>query len=521
VPEQDEPPHRTDLTGADRAGAELVHARAAVLARLWGAFAREPIPGLGPRERTGALLAVKVPDGRVLRGEADAARPFAVPPPGFGLDLDGVAHADPGTLVRALGLPGPAERFAAELDNSVANLALAHLARSPDPAPTLRAASLADLEQCIVDGHPLHPCCRTRLGMSPAQVRAYAPEHRPVVALNLIAVPPQRWQGTDPPVLVMHPWQREHLLDRYPWLRDTGERRPARPLMSLRTLALADRPGSHVKTAVDVQMTSAVRTVSPAAVHNGPLLSALLARCAPAAFEVMAEVGAGAVIVDGEPSRSLAHVRRELPTLAAGEVVLPLAALAAPVGGRPLAAEAVRLGFRGDPLAFHAAVLAVLLPPLVALLGLGVALEAHGQNTLLVLRHGRPVRLLYRDFGGVRVSPRRLRRHGLPVPPLRGDLVTDEPVQLRAKLLAAALATVAGQLVAVLAGDFGVAEERLWAQTGAAVRAAYVGRADPDHDADAFFAETLPIKAMTAMRLAADPLTDIWAPLPNPLAGLA
>ncbi|MGE5830386.1 MAG: IucA/IucC family protein, partial [Micromonosporaceae bacterium] len=425
---------------------------------------------------------------------------------------------DPGALVRALGLPGAADRLAAELDNSVANLALARTVPSPAGADVLLTAPLVDLEQCIVDGHPLHPGCRTRLGMSAAEVRAYAPEHRPVVALNLIAVPPRRWLGDGPPVLVMHPWQREHRLDRYPWLRDTGERRLARPLMSLRTLALVDRPDRHVKTAVDVQMTSAVRTVSPAAIHNGPLLSALLARCAPAGLAVLAEVDAGAAIVDGEPCRSLAHLHRELPPLHPGEVVLPLAALAAPVDGQPLAAAVARTGFGGDPFAFHAAVLAVFLPPLVTLLGLGVALEAHGQNTLLALRQGRPVRLLYRDFGGVRVSPRRLARHGLPVPPLRGDLVTDEPAQLRAKVLAAALATVDAQLITVLAAEFAVAPERFWAQAAAAVRTAFARRADPDRDEDAFFAETLPIKAMTAMRLAADPLTDIWAALPNPLA---
>jgi hypothetical protein len=34
------------------------------------------------------------------------------------------------------------------------------------------------------------------------------------------------------------------------------------------------------------------------------------------------------------------------------------------------------------------------------------------------------------------------------------------------------------------------------------------------------FGDTLPVKATTAMRLASDPLTDVWATLPNPLAGL-
>ena len=79
--------------------------------------------------------------------------------------------------------------------------------------------------------------------------------------------------------------------------------------MSLRTVAPIDG-GDHIKTAVDVQMTSAVRTVSPAAVHNGPRLSALLrtlTRDLP--LTVLAETAAGAVLVDGQPQRRLAHLR--------------------------------------------------------------------------------------------------------------------------------------------------------------------------------------------------------------------
>src|SRR5262249_4798146 len=134
---------------------------------------------------------------------------------------------------------------------------------------------LGRIEQRLVDGHPLHPCCRTRAGMSVADVLAYAPEHSPVIHLRRFKVPAERWYGTAEPVLYAHPSQADPLLDAHPWLLDDGETGPARPLMSLRTVAPVDG-GPHVKTAVDIQMTSAVRTVSPAAVHNGPVLSGLL-----------------------------------------------------------------------------------------------------------------------------------------------------------------------------------------------------------------------------------------------------
>lgn len=476
------------------------HARAAVLSRLWGALNREPIPGY---RRAGDR--VTVPDGRGLTGPAPI--PFA---PVKSLDLDGIRYDDPAALMVELGQPG----LAGELANSVANLALARAAQPPPDGgePALARARrqrdpLAWFEQSVVDGHPWHPCCRTRLGLSEDEVRAYAPEHRRVVDLAVVRVPAHRWRASDPtrePLLYLHPWQHAH---GYPDLA-VETTVPARPLLSLRTLALVDDPSHHVKTAVDVQMTSAVRTVSPAAIHNGPLLSRLLAELPTGTLTVMPEVCAGAMLVDGEPSRHLAAVHRRVPKLAPGEVALPFAALAAPspATGRPIVEELAG----ADPAGFLARVVDLTVPSLLTLLAGGVALEAHGQNLLLVLRDGAPARLLYRDLGGVRVSPARLRRHGVEAPPLRGDLLTDDPEQLRAKLVASLVSTVLFELVALL-GPVGCDPAWAWSRVAGAV---------DGPDRSAFFGDTLPLKATTAMRLAADPLRDIWAALPNPMAGL-
>jgi hypothetical protein len=498
--------HRPDL--ADRFTAELPGARAAVLARLWGAIAREPLPGRSAAPRlTGAGLRVDFGQTTV-HGPADAAEPFARPPDG--LTVGG--HRQPAALASALWPDRPA--FADELDNSVANLALARAANPtgaghptgrnttghpdytghPDNPPSDRD-DLAHAEQSIVDGHPLHPCCRTRTGMSVADVLAYAPEHRPVVGLPVIAVPPDRWLSTGtglPPRLPLHPWQCDRVRADHPWLTDTGERYVGRPLMSLRTLATAD---AHVKTAVSAGMTSATRIVSAAAVHNGPALSRLLATLTADLPElsVLAERAAGAVLADGCADPRLAVVIRNRPRLAPGERALPVAAIAA--GRLPVA----------DPVTFLTAFARLLLPPVLTLLERGVALEAHGQNLILVTApDGTPLRLLYRDFGGVRVSPAALARHGVAAPPLRGGIPTDDPAELRAKVLASAVATVLAELVAVLAGRFGVEPATLWRAVPADRR--LTGAAE------------LPLKAMTAMRLATT-IDDIWTHVPNPLAG--
>jgi siderophore synthetase component len=485
--------HRPDL--ADRFATALPHARAAVLGRLWGAIAREPLPGRGTAVEEGGDLTVTV-NGITLRGPAAAARPFAAAP--VGLTICG--YTAPGALAAAL---WPAHGgFAAELDNSVANLALA---RATAGAPV--GDDLVEAEQSIVDGHPLHPCCRTRTGMDAGDVLAYAPEHRPTVALPLVAVPSRHWHSTGaglPPVLPVHPWQWARLRDRYPWLVDTGDRVTGRPLMSLRTIATAH---GHLKTAVDAQLTSAVRTVSAAATHNGPLLSALLARLTAGTpgLCVLAEPAGGAVVVDGAPCRSLAVIHRAAPRLAAGERVFPLAALTA---GRPHVTD-----LAADPVAFVADLAGLLLPPLLRLLDLGVGLEAHGQNLLLVTASGRPRRLLYRDFGGVRVDVRRLARHGVEAPPLHGDIPTTDPEAPRTKVLASAVATVLADLVATLAGRFGTGPAALWAAVARSVPR------DTPGAAHLYTADRLPLKAMTAMRLAGS-ADDIWTTVSNPLAGL-
>jgi siderophore synthetase component len=186
--------------------------------------------------------------------------------------------------------------------------------------------------------------------------------------------------------------------------------------------------------------------------------------------------------------------------------VLPLGAFAVP----ELVAEAV-----DDPYRWLGELATLLWTPLTRVLHRGVALEAHGQNTLVVLRDGRPVRILYRDLGGVRVSPARLRAAGVDPPDVHGDLPSDDPQVLRTKLSAAALGTVAWQLITLLSRHRGADPDRLWAIVARAIRAAGTP------DVPALLHHPLPIKATTAMRLAADPLQDLWTFLDNPMAAHA
>jgi hypothetical protein len=467
------------LDGYDTA---LPAAHTAVLARLLIATETEPLPGLTSRHHHNGHTHARFGD-TVLTYPTTAATPFTTPPPGLHVTIRGRRTTDPADLAATL---WPGTPLAAELANSVANLALARAA-NPTPPPWPTTPQPGQIEQTLIDGHPLHPCCRTRTGMTVADQLAYAPEHHTVITLQRLRVPTHRWHGTGEPVLYAHPWQATRLRHQYPWLTDDGPTGPVRPLMSLRTVAPLDG-SAHIKTAVDIQMTSAVRTVSPAAVHNGPLLSALLqdlTRDLP--IDVLAETHAGAVITDHGPDRRLAHLIRQAP----------------PADAVPLGILADNPRRFGDPYQIVKDLGAVLFKPLAQLLDRGIALEAHGQNTLAVIRHGRITRTLYRDLGGVRVHPARLRAAGYDMPPLHGDLPTDDDTELRTKLAAAALATVARQLIT----NAGTDPEPLWHLIATALK---------NHPT--LTTEPLPVKATTAMRLAADPLHDRWTHLPNPMA---
>lgn len=457
----------------------------------------------------------------------------------------------------------------AELDHSVVSLALSRtspLARSPRLGRTL-----AEAERTLVDGHPYHPGCRSRPDLSVAEQLAYAPEHSATVPLELLAVPadglllvgewPRQLRRADGTVLLpLHPWQARHVLprlaDRIPFPpplptpvatpvptapaaptpdlhpadalsatarlgdADAPSARPgpsaggtltAAPLMSVRTLALPDG-GPHLKTALSLRMTSAVRDISGASIGTALLLSDLLSGVAAKArgeLRIVRNLAAAAVLVDGEPSRDLAAMVREDPEVHCppGARLLPLAALAA----HPLQSA--------DPVGWTAALARLAFEPLLHLLDWGVALEAHGQNLLVAVDavDGTPLRLAYRDLADVRISPARLDRAGLERPQLSGHFVDDDPRTLRRKLYGSLVGGALGALVSGLGRGDRAAEARLWSAVAAEAVAAADVLSDPD-DRRALLDRPLSVKALTAMRLPGAPPGDRWTEVPNPLA---
>ncbi|KOV84575.1 hypothetical protein ADL03_16850 [Nocardia sp. NRRL S-836] len=424
---------------AERFVAGLPDARAAVLARVRRAVAVEPLP----------------PIARTSGHPADVVGQW----------------------------PGSGE-LAGEVAHSVAGLALARTAE-PLATPFLDR-TLEEHEQSVVDGHPLHPCCRNRTGFTAQDHLDYGPEHRPVVALRLHPAADHVVFGDWPDelrdgraiLLPVHPWQARRTKVHSIGTLD------ASPLMALRTLSAGPW---HIKTTLSAQLTSAVRDISASSITTATAVSDFLDRTVEG-IELQRNRASAAVLTNGRPDRELGVILRDRPLPRPGETLLPLAALTArPVDGGPPPIRGL-----GDPAGWLAEFAELAVPPLMTLLARGVALEAHEQNLLLGLVNGRPRRLVYRDLADIRVSP----RPGLP------ERLHADPAALRAKTFATFFATAVTGLV----GALDAPDDELWQ---------VVARTVPDTpDRHALLHDPIPAKPLTLMRL--DHTTKRWAYLPNP-----
>jgi siderophore synthetase component len=403
-----------------------------------------------------------------------------------------------------------AARFSGEIAAAIRGTALALDAARPHPADLWTAAAAAHpdpsvwFEQAVALGHPTHPLARSRGELTDDEIRAYAPEHGARFDLGFYDFEQLR----EPPVwlstrgrsgqLPVHPWQAA----RYALTDPKRVCEGAAPLMSLRTVSIGDL---QIKTAVDLQLTSAVRHVSEAAIHNGPILSRLQKAADAHAITLLPERAAINEGPDREPQSHLAAIIRPAPHLLGHPRAVPLAALAepCPATGRPIAAA-----LAGDDLeTWWTAFAPVAVAPLRLFAATGVALEAHGQNTLASFTGDRPTSLVYRDFGGIRVPPE-------DWPDLIGDLPEPDPARRLTKLLAALFPTTLTSIVEALATWTRTDPGRWWATVADAVR-----DLDLPHEIRAAVLKSgWPLKATTAMRLADNPTDDIWTTVDNPLA---
>ena len=473
----------------------------------------------------------------------------------------------------------------------------AELRRDPGFSP------LVFFEQWVIDGHPLHPSAKIKRGMGPEDVIRYSPEwgarpgvvpvavargactvsasdagqggsaetllrEHPEIRPAVVSALAAHGRGLDEYELIpVHPWQAEHTLPRL--LAEAIDRGivipipdaliPASALMSVRSLATEGPRGGgrhQIKAAIDVQMTNAVRVVSPHSAENGPMLTRLLAEIQrresdfDGHFDVLREdlgisyrppddLGLDPKAIE-EQARHLGAIFRQDPEegLGDGEIALPAAALVArsPLGIAPIVvdlldrfAKALARGdiVRAAPVFLRRYAEVALPGPLTMMVRYGIAVEGHLQNCVPVFRisDGTPVRMRVRDLGGVRVHNDRLAPHGL-VARLRQGSATRayDARDLRDKIDYPLIQNHFGELIRAIAHHVEIDERRLWRPVAETLRRCFETlRADPalsrraEGDESALFGPTLRLKAMVRMRVRGDVTDYQFAEVSNPL----
>jgi len=385
--------------------------------------------------------------------------------------LDAVVASLPGPLIHR-------ERLLGEMQQTIA------FCRFNDENPIVRdrrAMSLAELEGALDEGHPYHPCFKARTGFSISDHQAYGPESGTSFQLVWLAVArrhlrqalpcheaefwlaelgPQVWQelqtkrdalglkAEDFGVIPLHPWQWANLGSSLllPWIA-AGEAHFLGALgdsytatQSIRTLMNGSRPmRANVKLPMNLVNTSSRRILEPHSVCTAPVISEWIGGIVAdddlfsARYPLTILREYAGIIADGEGDLSgqIGAIWRESveATLAPGEAVIPFNALMMmEADGRPFADDWIRR--HGLMPWLNRLIDVAVLPVWHLLVCHGIAVEAHGQNMLLVHRDGWPVRLVLRDFHeSIEFSPSFLHEPGrMPdFPSLHADYRNAEP----------------------------------------------------------------------------------------------
>ncbi len=307
-------------------------------------------------------------------------------------------------------------------------------------------------ESLIFEGHSTHPLTKTKLPLSMEEVRTYSPEFEKIINLKVMLIHNEYVNVTtildhsqfilnevipeyldelhtfmndrerllkDYKVILVHPWQYEHTIRNKfkEWLQNhilisTPFHVPSKATSSFRTMSLINHP-YHVKLPVNVQATSAVRTVSPETTIDGPKLSQALHRELNqyTQLDVVLEPYGLFAKTDSDDARQLACIIREKPFIKNDGILLVTGALVNKnVVDNEITVDSY-LKWINDDINQHTIhqfmrnYTRQLVTPLLALIqDYGIALEAHMQNTLVHLGPKYQIQFIVRDLGGSRID---------------------------------------------------------------------------------------------------------------------
>ncbi|SEM51098.1 Siderophore synthetase component [Mesobacillus persicus] len=447
-------------------------------------------------------------------------------------------------------------------------------------------------EQLSVSGHLLHPCTKSKIGLSIDEIMDYSAEFDSSVPVYFAAIHKeiayhnpkiksedihQFWLKEYPElasemtkvclennqnfddfyIIPVHPWQKEHTMSSL-YSEEIAKGQilfaetsvPVKPTLSVRTV-LPEKKNFHMKLPINVQMTSAVRTISPNSIHNGPeitlILNEILKR-EESLNDTLAiigeEIGVRFQSNDAsEPNfrdrnKNLSYLIRKTPASFLEEREHAVVACAlfnlSPVTNDLLVYEIfdqfhlrnAENTLQENLVLFFEKYMTVVLSSVIPLMTkYGIGLEAHLQNTLIVLQEYEPVKVVIRDLGGVRIDTNRLERKGFYGSYFPGSAtINPDEVGMQNKVIHTVFQSHIGELTYYLAKKYGVSEQYFWDLVKQICTDIFeeLGkdetiRANIESDRAAILGKTVQTKALTLMRLTDDVTDYAFIDLPNPL----
>jgi siderophore synthetase component len=551
------------------------HITAAVLAAAW----RENLAGIRDRATTQHQhITVKVHTGTLHTTATHHAYDQITIHDTIHIDNTPIHH--PSDLLNAL-TPHTPQHLHEELDDAITGLttaltahqqltttlrqqttrhhtttALATELRADDPTAFLPCRFF---EPLAVYGHHLHPLARTRLGWTDIDRQQYDLESRQTTPLRFVAADRRIVAATtdsagehldtrlarqhpelapylddDHHLIPVHPWQHQHVLTtRHSHAYDTGQLHDipvtidTAPTSSIRTLVTSD--GTYLKCSLDIHITSTRRGISPATVHNGPVLSALLQRIIDNDPVLKTRIAilpehAGISLYTG---RDLSCLLRDSLTTVTGNDELPVPATAltaiSPLTGHSILSELITEHAQhtrqttpqaaADFLHQYSNLLTTATTHLAGRYGIGA--EAHLQNCVPTFTHGRPRKIIIRDLGGIRIHTPRLHHSGHR-PELHPEsiITTTDLDTMRAKISYTVFQNHLAALITTLETDQLIPATTAWRTVADTLH-----HTDIPHEDRAFHtANTTPHKALLTMRINenGDEYTHVHNPLHRP-----
>ncbi len=435
-------------------------------------------------------------------------------------------------------------------------------------------------EQLCTEGHHLHPGTKTKMGMEVEDVVRYAPELNGEVDIKFVAVKKdciakntingedsneilmkqfpslhneriQKLIQNEYALIPVHSWQFDHVLfDLYEQeikdgtivpLKDFSI--PSKATTSFRTV-VPDDEDLFVKLAVHSQMTSTTRSISIQTAMNGPVVSRLIQTIlgrekwlASTFIPIHETFGIGFLSNDRVKSRNLTAMIREgiSKYVKQGEIPVPASSFhsVTVTTEKRLLEDLFDEYCKNQSLTSKEAAESfiydycqITLPGyLTFMVKYGIGVEGHLQNSVVVFQDGKPVKLLFRDWGGSRIYKERLEKQGITFQLYPHSVSeTDDVIEMFNKMHYTVFQSHIGEVIRLISSYAKVCEKKCWNIVKAVcervlqnLQAQEGVRKNVSHDRKYLFAQTVDHKALTKMRLYEDHPGYLYVKVPNPL----